>query len=511
MLEVNLLNKDSLFKWGAIFVSFGLSLIIALVFPQMNFSNIVASATNDIKETSIIKQEVLGVLNEPIEVIKVYDSGELIGIVHDYQKVENLLDTVYHESYEEAFPDTYMGLGEDIYITKELSSFEYENKDDEICTYLKENDQFAIETYSIEFSDDTDVYKTIYVQNIEDYNNAQTRYLKNFISSSTLDLIANNQTIPELKTYGRRELSVDILENITVSKALASPSKIMTSEEEIFSFLCYGDDPTPEIYVVEEYDTVAGVGSKNNGLSAEQVVTINAGVLNNVDQVLEAGMELNVRYFDSPINVVVKQELITKEIVYPGETEYRENSSLREGLTKTVRDEQNGSKNVKYEETWINGVLVSGTEISSIITQQPVNAIIEYGTKIIPGVGSGSFRWPCYNPVITCKWGCYAGHRAIDIKNSYNRYGDVLAADRGTVIENSYHYINGYYMVIDHNNGYTSYYGHMNKRGFYPVGTNVEKGEVIGQIGMTGQASGPHIHFFITKNGVRVNPIYYLP
>lgn len=86
-----------------------------------------------------------------------------------------------------------------------------------------------------------------------------------------------------------------------------------------------------------------------------------------------------------------------------------------------------------------------------------------------------------------------------------------MAADRGTVIENSYHYINGYYMIIDHNNGYTSYYGHMNKKGFYPVGTNVEKGEVIGQIGMTGKATGPHIHFFITKNGVRVNPIYYLP
>ncbi len=505
------MNKKFMMRWGSIAIALGLSLVMTFVAPRMKFSSIVASANSGIQEDSVIEQKVLGVLNTPVEIIKIYDSGVLVGIVHDYARIEELLEEVYQTSYANDFPDTKMGLGENIYLSRELSSFEFENKDEEICQYLKENDEFAIETNSVEFSDENGVYATIYVKNIEDFYEARNRYLLNFISAETLDLINRKQAIPELKTYGRRELSVDIMETMTVSQALVSPSKIMTSMEEVFTYLCYGDDATPEIYVVQEYDTVEGVGSKNNGLSAQQVVTINPGVLNSTDQVLEAGMELNVRYFDSPINVVVTQELISKEVVYPESPEYRENSSLREGLENKIQDEQVGSKNVKYEETWINGILVKGEEVSSIVTQQPVRAIIEYGTKVIPGVGSGSFRWPVDNPRISCSWLCYSGHYAIDVQNAYNRYGNIYAADRGTVVVNSYHRVNGYYMIIDHNNGYRTYYGHMNKPGFFPVGTNVEKGEVIGQIGMTGVATGPHVHFYIEYNGSRSNPVKYLP
>ena len=46
----------------------------------------------------------------------------------------------------------------------------------------------------------------------------------------------------------------------------------------------------------------------------------------------------------------------------------------------------------------------------------------------------------------------------------------------------------------------------MNRPAYVSVGENVEKGEVIGQIGQTGKAYGPHVHFFIMENGVRRNP-----
>ena len=141
---------------------------------------------------------------------------------------------------------------------------------------------------------------------------------------------------------------------------------------------------------------------------------------------------------------------------------------------------------------------IPAVRLVSIITRQPVREETRVGTKVIPGYGTGTFRWPVDNPSITCRWGCYSGHQAIDIKNSYNRYGNLYAADRGTIAETGYTSINGYYQIIDHNNGYKTYYGHMNRPAFFKVGQNVEKGEIIGQIGMTGRdATGPHVHFFM--------------
>lgn len=73
----------------------------------------------------------------------------------------------------------------------------------------------------------------------------------------------------------------------------------------------------------------------------------------------------------------------------------------------------------------------------------------------------------------------------------------ILAAAGGTVIiAKSGGWNGGYgsYVVITHGNGTQTLYGHMSKV-FTSVGASVEKGEVIGAVGMTGEATGPHLHF----------------
>ncbi len=69
---------------------------------------------------------------------------------------------------------------------------------------------------------------------------------------------------------------------------------------------------------------------------------------------------------------------------------------------------------------------------------------------------------------------------------------------------------NGYgtTVVIDHGNGYETLYAHMSKLNTR-AGAQVKRGQVIGYVGSTGLSSGPHLHYEIKKDGVKINPISY--
>ena len=194
------------------------------------------------------------------------------------------------------------------------------------------------------------------------------------------------------------------------------------------------------------------------------------------------------------------------------ETAYVEDSNLILGEREVRQNGINGARNVLYAERWINGVLVNGTEKSSVMIQEPQSEVIALGTQQLPDVGTGVYRFPVENPAISCGYGCYFGHEGTDIVNQYDRWGDVYAADTGVIETNAYQAINGNYVVINHNNGYKTYYGHMRELSELPEGTIVTKGQVIGHIGMTGLATGPHVHFMVQIGDKNVDACNgYLP
>lgn len=458
------------------------------------------------QETSLLSQTITGMLSEPEKVHKLYSSGQLVGVLSDVSRLDAFLNQVYEEQYAADFPDSSVSLGKDVYMTEELSYFVYENIDDQILNYLQENSLFTLQAVSVEFSDDDGVYAEIFVKNQDIYEEAMQEYLSCFIDPTELAQLNSGQTPSALTSYGSHAIGISIAQTITVSKAYAAPSEIRTTMEEVLEYLEYGDHTEKQYYTVQKYDTVAGVGAKNYGLSATQVMNINRDKISSVDQVLSEGEVLCVTYFNSPIDIIVTKESLRQETVY-ADTDYVENAELRQGVYQQVQEGVDGYRNALYRERWVNGVLMTGTLQSSVEVQAPVNAVVEVGTMQPSGVGTGSFRWPVDNPTISCQWGCYYGHRAIDIQNMYNRWDVIYAADSGIIEENSYNSINGNYVVIDHQNGLHTYYGHMITRSPLEVGTIVEKGDVIGSIGMTGAASGPHVHFFIFDDeGIRYNP-----
>ncbi len=459
-----------------------------------------------IREKTLLDQRVERISSESLPVHKIYRSGELIGVLTDEKSLRDYLRTKYNREYKADYPHGDLQLDTDMYVTSEQSYFVYENIDDQIIDYIDKNDLVSVHTTAIEFAENGNVYAVIHVSDEKLYQEAIQEYLTYFIDSNELSLLNSGKSTPELHTYGSRTVGLTILQDITVTEAYAKPAEIMTTKDEILEYLEYGDTKEKEYYTVQMYDTVAGVGAKNNGLSATQVMNINRDKIKSVDQVLSAGEELCVTYFTPVIDVVVNRESMRKEIVY-AETVYVEDEELRKGVSEQRQEGVNGSKNSTYLERWINGVLVSGTLQSSVDTLLPINEIVAVGTLEIPGVGTGQFRWPVDNPRISCGWLCYWGHQAIDVQNKYDLWGNIYAADRGVIIENSYNGISGNYVYIDHNNGYISYYGHMNVRSPLEVGTIVDKGDIIGQLGMTGRATGPHTHFWIgTSYYNKLNP-----
>lgn len=129
--------------------------------------------------------------------------------------------------------------------------------------------------------------------------------------------------------------------------------------------------------------------------------------------------------------------------------------------------------------------------------------------------GTGSFVWPVPScNIVTSKFGMryhpisksYAMHYGVDIGGSYGV--SIIAADGGTVITSKYSSSYGNYIVISHGNGKTTLYAHMSSR-LVKEGATVTQGQTIGKLGSTGASTGPHLHFEVTVNGSRVDPLKY--
>ena len=125
----------------------------------------------------------------------------------------------------------------------------------------------------------------------------------------------------------------------------------------------------------------------------------------------------------------------------------------------------------------------------------------------------GGYIWPVDSRYITSTMGGRASPGGIGSTNhkgtDIGRVGytsPIYAAKAGTVIVSQRSRSYGNYVVISHGSGNTTLYGHMSSRKV-EVGQYVNQGDVIGITGSTGNSTGPHLHFEITENGVRVNPL----
>ena len=273
-------------------------------------------------------------------------------------------------------------------------------------------------------------------------------------------------------------------------------------------------------YTVASGDTPSGIAQRF-GISTSEIYALNPSIGN----AIHVGDKILVK---SEVNFVRVQVTKTEQHteLLPYRTVTIETSNLYKGVKKTVQNGQKGEQLVTELVTYIDGVRVSAKEIGRVTTKEPVEEKIQVGTKAYASSGYGSasygtvksyggnFVWPAigaYN--ISSYFGGRRGHGGIDIvKAGGNSTGcPIVAAASGRVVSASYHSSWGYNVLIDHGNGLQTRYAHMLPGSFkVSSGQRVSAGQQLGNIGSSGNVTGPHLHFEVYVNGRRVNPLPYL-
>ena len=129
--------------------------------------------------------------------------------------------------------------------------------------------------------------------------------------------------------------------------------------------------------------------------------------------------------------------------------------------------------------------------------------------------GTDMFTWPlAVDGTITSRFGTRKDpisgeiktHGGTDIASATGT--SILAAADGTVISATWHNSYGYYVKIKHNDTYSTLYAHCSAL-LVSEGQAVKQGQVIAQVGSTGYSTGPHLHFEVIQNGVRVDALRF--
>ncbi|MFZ8843402.1 peptidoglycan DD-metalloendopeptidase family protein [Thermoflexus sp.] len=258
-------------------------------------------------------------------------------------------------------------------------------------------------------------------------------------------------------------------------------------------------------YTVQSGDTLFGIAEKFK-LRPETILWANYDVLQDDPHMLEIGQVLNIPPVDGVLHVVKEGETLEaiaqKYNVSPEAIRNAEWNGLQDG-----------------GEPQVGQVLIvpGGTRPFAGWTPPRQAYVVAGGKRLpsgacpsvqVPPLGTGSFIWP-----VNSRWRSgydfTAYHPGVDFAG---RPGDpVYAADAGTVVYAGWSTVGyGNLIVLDHGNGYQTYYAHLSAI-FVGCGQQVAKGATIGLVGSTGRSTGPHLHFEIRGPGGFVNPWRALP
>lgn len=298
-------------------------------------------------------------------------------------------------------------------------------------------------------------------------------------------------------------LEVDTAEDVKIQQVKVI-NKDIQKPEDVVNYIIKGTKEDKK-YIVEEGDTYWTIAEYFN-MSLDDLISANPSA--NPDMI-QIGDELNLVVPKPFLNVQVKRKVIQEEKI-PYETKYEYVSYLYNDEEVVKEDGKYGLSQVEAVVTDQNGIQIAKDVLSENVVEQPSAKVVITGTQDPPpSQGTGYFANPLPGSYISSPFGSRSGgfHMGQDMAKSAG--SSIKAADGGTVVFAGWQGSYGYMIEIDHGGGFSTRYAHCSAI-YVKCGEKVYQGKVIGAVGQTGVATGPHLHFEVRKYGKAVNPSSYI-
>ena len=458
---------------------------------------------------------------KPQTLYRVYLKGESLGLIKSKKELETFIDNE-QEAIKKQYNVDKVYVPSELDITKETTFDKNIKSVESIYEEIKDKSPFTINGYTIKIkgvdsvaADGTTIKgktQKIYVLEKDTFKNAIESTVKSFIPEEDYNNYEKD-TQPPIEDVGEIIENIYIKNKITIKKDLIPVDKtIYTEEEDLSKYLLFGTVEEQAKYIVQSGDTIEDVAF-NNRISTQEFLIANPQ-LQDENSLLSPGQEVTLGILKPQFSLVEQEQVVFREEKnYNTETRYDNDKYV--GYNEVIQEGVKGENKVTQVVLKVNGEVTNRTTVNTEVLKDPVTEIIVKGGKqsaYAGGYGSvvatkGQWGWPATCSSVSSPFGWRWGylHDGTDIAGC--GYGsNIFAAQAGTVevsAKKPGYYAGGYgdngeYIVINHHNGYYSLYAHLCpgcrvvKEGDY-----VEKGQVIGGMGMTGAATGVHLHFAI--------------
>jgi murein DD-endopeptidase MepM/ murein hydrolase activator NlpD len=260
----------------------------------------------------------------------------------------------------------------------------------------------------------------------------------------------------------------------------------------------------------EYYLAKSGIAVKESKIKNNITYSKKKGILSkiqDVDKIVEAIIDVNSKAKKPIVSVELVGTTETKQTISPPTT-ITYSDDMLVGQSKVTSSGKEGQKLVVKEVVIENNKIMSSKFISEKAITAAQEKVIVKGKKTAAATSKTLLASPSRGTISSnfgMRWGKM--HEGMDIAAPVGQ--PILAALDGTVTFAGWQNGYGNFIKLKHSGGVETAYGHCSKIEV-KVGESVEKGEKIGEVGSTGNSTGPHLHFEVLVNGQQKNPAGYL-